>query len=176
MEAKNPAFAVWITGLPASGKSTITRALKQQLAEYGLDAAVLESDDLRKRFAGDKPYTPEGREAFYRQMVFVGCLLAEHGVPVIFDATANRGAYRDRAKREIAHFIEVYLNVPLEVCMARDPKGIYRSAVSGEAKNVPGLQDPYEPPESPDLVVDGKDPGADARRIVEKLIEKGFLV
>ena len=101
---------------------------------------------LRKVFAGDRPYDAEGREAFYRQMAFVGSLLVEHGVPVVFDATANRRAYRDRARREIGRFIEVYVDVPLETCMARDPKGIYRSAATGKATNVPGLQDPYEPP------------------------------
>lgn len=178
VESRKQAFAIWITGLPASGKSTITAALKKQLADKGLDPAVLESDVLRKVFAGDQtdvPYAPEGREAFYRQMVFVGCLLVEHGVPVIFDATANRRAYRDRARREIARFIEVFVDVPLEVCMARDPKGIYRSALSGQASNVPGLQDPYEPPEAPEVVVNGENPEADARRIIEILTAKGYV-
>ena len=173
MESKEPAFAIWITGLPASGKSTISAGLKRQLADRGVDAAVLESDVLRKIF--DQPYSEEGRDAFYRQIVFVGTLLMEHGVPVIFDATANRRAYRDRARREIGRFLEVYLDVPLAACMARDPKGIYRLAATGEAKNVPGLQDPYEPPESPDVVVHGENPEADARRIFEKLLEKGYV-
>jgi adenylylsulfate kinase len=173
VESRNSAFAVWITGLPASGKSTITKALKAQLAERGVDAAGLESDALRKIF--QQPYTPEGREAFYRQMVFVGALLMEHGVPVIFDATANRRSYRGRARHEIERFVEVYLDVPLETCIVRDPKGIYRSAATGEATNVPGLQDPYEPPESPDVVVHGENPESDARRIIEKLLEKGYV-
>jgi adenylylsulfate kinase len=172
---KDQAFAVWITGLPASGKSTITAALKRQLAARGVEVAVLESDVLRQFFDGDRPYSAEGREAFYRQLAFVGSLLVEHGVPVIFDATANRRAYRDRAHMEIVRFIEVYLDVPLEICMARDPKGIYRSAAAGECKNVPGLQDPYEPPESPDMVVHGENPDADARRIIEMLAAKGYI-
>lgn len=179
MERDNEAFAVWITGLPASGKSTISKALKAQLRERGVNVAVLESDALRHVFEGDQPYGDaygvEGRERFYRQMVFVGSLLVEHGVPVVFDATANRRAYRDRARSQIARFLEVYLDVPLATCMARDPKGIYHSAVTGEAKNVPGLQDPYEPPESPDVIVHGDDPESDARQIVEKLREKGYL-
>jgi len=175
VNAKAKAFAVWITGLPASGKSTIVRALKAQLAERGVDVAVLESDVLRKVFVSDHPYSPEGRDMFYRQMVFVGSLLVEHGVPVIFDATANRRAYRDRARREFSRFIEVYLDVPLEVCIARDPKGIYRGASTGNATNVPGLQDPYEPPESPEVVVHGINPDSDAHHIIEKLILAGFI-
>jgi adenylylsulfate kinase len=172
---RNEAFAIWITGLPASGKSSITKALKTQLSDRGVDVAVLESDVLRKVFTSDRAYSPEGRDAFYRQMVFVGSLLVEHGVPVIFDATANRRAYRDRARREIGRFLEVYLDVPLETCIARDPKGIYHSGASGEAANVPGLQDPYEAPELPDLVIYGESPAADARQIVEKLAGKGYL-
>lgn len=161
--------------MPACGKSTITAALKKQLADNGLEAAVLESDVCRKVFAGDQPYTPEGREAFYRQIAYVGSLLVKHGVPVIFDATANRQAYRDRARREIERFIEVYVDVPLEVCMARDPKGIYSSAATGQATNVPGLQDPYEVPERPDVVVHGENPEADARKIIEFLAAKGYI-
>ena len=171
--SKREAFAVWITGLPASGKSTITKALEEQLHGRGVDVAVLESDALRKIFAAD--YSDEGRERFYRQMLFVGSLLMRHGVPVIFDATANRRAYRENARREIERFVEVYVDVPLEICRARDPKGIYRRGASGEANNVPGLQDPYEPPESPEVVVHGDLPQADAQRIVAKLLEKSFL-
>lgn len=172
---KSTAWALWITGLPSSGKSTITEALAEQLAARGVYPAVLESDALRKILIIDRPYSNEGREAFYRQMADLGALLVGQGIPVIFDATANRRAYRERARRQIPRFIEVYLDVPLETCMARDPKGIYRGAASGEAKNVPGLQDPYEPPESPDVLIHGGDPAADARRIVEVLAAKGYI-
>jgi adenylylsulfate kinase len=172
--SKGQAFAVWITGLPASGKSTIAADLKTQLDARGLDVAVLESDVLRKALGGGN-YDSTSREAFYRQMVFIGRLLADRGVPVIFDATANRRAYREAARREISRFIEVYVDVPLKKCIARDPKGIYRRAKAGQATNVPGLQDPYEPPESPDLVVHAKNPEEDARRIVEKLAERGYV-
>lgn len=175
METSNGAWALWMTGLPASGKSTITAALQAQLLSRGVHVAVLESDVLRKVFSSDQPYSSAGREAFYRQMVALGSVLVRQGVPVIFDATANRRAYRENARTEIERFLEVYVDVPLEICIARDPKGIYRRAAAGEADNVPGLQDTYEPPESPDLIVHGDDPGADARRIVEKLASKGYV-
>lgn len=175
MASRNEAFAVWITGLPASGKSTITAALRAQLIARGLDVAVLESDVLRKALASDHEYKAEGRDTFYKQLAYIGALLVEHGVPVIFDATANRRAHRDRARHAIARFIEVYVDVPLAICMARDPKGIYRSAAAGKTANVPGVQDPYEPPQAPDVVVRGDNPEAEARRITEKLAEKGYL-
>lgn len=92
------AFAVWFTGLPASGKSTLATSLKAQLGDRGIDVAVLESDALRRIFTAQPRYDEQEREAFYRQMVYVGTLLTQHGVPVIFDATANRRRYRDTAR------------------------------------------------------------------------------
>ena len=148
-------FAVWITGLPASGKSTIVASLTAQLAARGVDAAVLESDLLRKIFTPHPRYDEEERDTFYRQMAYVGVLLTQHGVPVIFDATANRRIYRDRVRQQIAKFLEVYVDCPLTICISRDPKGIYRAARMGTANAVPGLQAVYEPPQEPDLVVHG---------------------
>ncbi len=170
-------FAVWITGLPASGKSTVTRALVALLAARQVDIAVLESDVLRKIFAIHPQYTEEEREAFYKQMTWVGALLVEHGVPVIFDATANRRAYREGAKRRIGRFVEVYVECPLEVCMARDPKGLYRQAREGALGEVPGLQAPYEPPENPGLIIPGdrEAPEIASLRIVAELEARGFL-
>lgn len=178
MERKaQDAFAVWITGLPASGKSTVAVSLKAQLENRGVDVAVLESDALRPILTPHPRYDEEERETFYRQMVFVGALLTRHGVPVIFDATANLRRYRDEARQQIAKFLEVYVDCPLAICIARDPKGIYRAAREGASTTVPGLQAAYEPPQDPDVVVHGdRDaPEAAAERIVAKLAEKRYL-
>ena len=168
---------MWITGLPASGKSTLVSALVSQLGALGIDAAVLESDVLRPIFTPEPGYQDDDRDAFYRQIAYVGMLLTRHGVPVVFDATANRRCYRDSARKEIPHFLEVYVECPLSTCMARDPKGIYRKARDGEATTVPGFQTIYEPPEAPDVIVHGGDeiPEEAARRIVAKLREKKFI-
>ncbi|HEX5431646.1 MAG TPA: adenylyl-sulfate kinase [Bryobacteraceae bacterium] len=170
-------FAIWITGLPASGKSTLAAFLNRELERRGVDVAVLESDVLRKVFTPQPQYTPEERDAFYRQMVFVGSLLTRHGVAVIFDATAHRRAYRKAARDAIPHFIEVYVDCPLAVCIARDPKRIYQHGREGRANAVPGLQEIYEIPESPDILIcgDSEDPEAAAARIIAKLVEKGYL-
>ena len=161
-----PAFAVWITGLPASGKSTITACLKRLLEERGIKVEVLESDALRK-ILSDASYAERDRDAFYQRMAWIGTLLVKNGIPVIFDATANRRGYRDTARSQIPRFFEVFVDVPLEACMARDPKGIYRNA----AGDVPGLQAPYEPPEKPALIIDGlcQSPDEAARRILALL-------
>jgi adenylylsulfate kinase len=110
-------------------------------------------------------------------MVYVGVLLTSHGVPVLFDATANRRAYRQMARQQIPRFLEVYVDSPLETCIARDPKGIYRQGRQGEAGTVPGLQAQYEAPENPDLIVHGdrERPEAAATRLIAKLIERRYL-
>lgn len=171
------AFAVWITGLPASGKSTIASKLVAQLLERGVDVALLESDELRKIFTPRPRYDPEERDTFYRQMVYIGALLTQHRVPVIFDATANRRVYRDWARQQIPKFVEAYVDCPLMTCIARDPKGIYRRAREGKVETVPGLQAPYEVPEKPEIILHGdRDaPEDEARRVITKLVEMNYV-
>jgi adenylylsulfate kinase len=171
------AFAVWITGLPASGKSTVATELARQIQALGKEITILESDKLRKIFSISPAYDDRDREYFYGSLAFIGRILTENGISVIFDATANRRSYRDRARRQIAKFIEVFVECPLAVCIKRDPKGIYRRAASGEASHVPGVQAVYEPPQTPDVVVDGEhgDSADAARRIIQVLVTRGLL-
>jgi adenylylsulfate kinase len=175
--SREPAFAVWITGLPASGKSVLTAALVRQLRRMKVEPSVLESDALRKAFSSSATYDERDREYFYGAVAFIGQVLTEQGIPVIFDATANLRTYRDRARRVIPRFIEVYVDSPLAVCIQRDPKGIYKKAREGKADHVPGLGAPYEPPENPEVVVRGDREEADeaAKQIVTALEERGFL-
>ena len=171
-----PAFAVWITGLPSSGKSTLAAALAKELLALGQDVAVLESDELRKLFTPHPVYSEQERDTFYGAMVYVGKLLVDHGVPVIFDATANRRLYRNRARNQITKFFEVYANCPLAVCMERDAKGIYRKAQEGGTSTAPGLQVPYEPPESPEMIISDQDsPEVAARKLVSALETLHYL-
>ncbi len=148
------AFAIWITGLPASGKSTIVSALKPQLEELGLTVEVLESDEVRRVITPIPTYSEAERDLFYRALAFTGQKLVAHGVTVVFDATASRRAYRDFAKSVIPRFIEVSVECPLSICMARDKKGTYKKGQLGESVTVPGLQSPYEAPIDPDLRID----------------------
>jgi len=172
-----PAFAVWVTGLPASGKSTLVAALRSQFESLGIDVAVLESDVLRRVFTPNAAYQAEDRDLFYKQVAYVGVLLTEHGIPVIFDATANLRRYRDEARRQIPQFIEVFVDCPLSTCIERDPKGIYRMAREGGAGAVPGVGAVYEPPIAPDVTVrSGEESGeASAQRIIAKLRANAFL-
>ncbi len=174
---RESAFAVWLTGLPASGKSTVARALAAELAGMGVRAAVLESDAVRREITPDATYGEAERDAFYATLAYLARMLVLHGVPVIVDATANRRTYRDRAREAIPRFLEVHVRCPLAVCRARDPKGIYRRGADGTAQNVPGISAMYEPPLLPEVVIDGErdDPAVAARRIVSALEKNGFL-
>jgi adenylylsulfate kinase len=168
--SRQQGFAIWLTGLPASGKSSITRELVTLLRARGVAAVVLESDAMRKILTPDPTYSEEERDLFYSNLALVGELITRSGANVIFDATANKREYRDRARRLIAKFIEVYVACPLEVCTKRDPKGIYARAALGKTTTVPGLQAAYEPPLQPDLTLDGQAPaGTGAVLVLDKL-------
>ena len=148
------ALAIWLTGLPASGKSTIAAALRPQLEQLKLSVEVLESDAVRRILTPTPTYSPEERDLFYRALAFMGARLVSHGVTVIFDATANKRAYRDFARSLIPTFIEVAVECPLELAMTRDYKGTYQRGQLGESSTVPGLQDPYETPLNPEVRID----------------------
>jgi len=141
-----------------------------------VQTTVLESDVLRKVFSERPQYDEQDREYFYGSMAFIGKVLTEHGIAVIFDATANKRSYRERARRQIPRFAEIYIDTPLDVCIQRDPKGIYRRAQAGEAQHVPGLQDEYEPPMNPEIVIHGEkeNPEDAATRIVSMLDARGM--
>jgi len=168
------AFAVWLTGLSGSGKSAIARELAAQLHARGVDAALLESDAMRLQLTPFARYDESERDFFYATLAETGHAIAAAGRPVIFDATANRRRYRDAARAAIPRFAEVYVDTPLEVCAARDPKGLYRK---GATTTLPGLQAAYEPPGAPELVVHGDrgTPAESAASIVALLEKNGWL-
>ncbi|MCC6967907.1 MAG: adenylyl-sulfate kinase [Nitrospira sp.] len=146
-------FALWLTGLPASGKSSIVARLLPKLASMDLTAEVLESDVVRRILTPEASYSKEERDLFYRALGFMGSRLLAHGVNVIIDATASRRAYREFARTLMPDLLEVSVECPIQICMERDKKGTYRRGLQGESSTVPGLQEPYEAPLSPDLII-----------------------
>ncbi|MCW5799033.1 MAG: adenylyl-sulfate kinase [Nitrospira sp.] len=161
-------FALWLTGLPASGKSSIVARLLPKLASLDMTAEVLESDAVRRILTPEASYSKEERDLFYRALGFMGARLLARGVNVIIDATASRRAYREFARTLIPDLLEVSVECPLQVCMERDKKGTYRRGLQGESSTVPGLQEPYEAPLSPDLTINTTEllPDAAADQIV----------
>jgi adenylylsulfate kinase len=163
-------FAIWLTGLPAAGKSSISRELVKELAQREVSIVVLESDEMRRILTPKPTYTDKERDAFYRSLALIGELITRSGINVIFDATANKRIYREFARGRIERFLEVYVQCPLELCIKRDPKGIYRSASSDGTGTVPGLQTPYESPLNPEVVLQGRNPVQESvHMILDKL-------
>lgn len=133
---------------------------------------MLESDVMRTQLTPFPRYDEEDRNFFYGALAGVGEVIVSKGRPVIFDATANRRAYRDAARSSIARFAEVYVDTPLEVCAARDTKGLYRKGAA-----LPGVGAPYEPPLAPELTVHGDrgTPQQGASALVAWLEKTGWL-
>ena len=171
----SPSFAIWLTGLPASGKSTITAALRPQLEQLNLSVEVLESDAVRQILTPTPTYSPAERDLFYRALAFMGARLVAHGITVIFDATASKRAYRDFARSCIPRFIEVAVECPLGLAMQRDYKGTYQRGQRGESSTVPGLQELYEAPLHPEVRIDTTLLSAtDAARILLEVVNEQF--
>lgn len=171
-------FAIWITGLPASGKTALARAIIHRLDEwYAFKLVHLESDNLRKILTPEPTYTIKEREWFYGVMTYFGQMLTTNGISVIFDATGNKRIHRDKARSSIPKFMEVYVKCPLESCIARDPKGIYRMAQMGKASTVPGIQDAYEEPEVPEIIIESERISSmdGAEHVIAKMKEKGWV-
>lgn len=168
-------WAVWLTGPPASGKSTLAQALRERLGRIGIRPVVLESDALRRILTPDATYEPEERDRFYGEVADLAALIVGQGVPVVVDATAPRRAHRDRLRELVPAMIEVLVEAPLAVRERRDPKGLYGRARRGNAPHLPGATEAYEPPEDPDLVVSGTSPSdAGALDVMQVLERRGL--
>ncbi|MCC7201045.1 MAG: adenylyl-sulfate kinase [Nitrospirae bacterium] len=174
----NEGFAIWITGLPASGKTAVAEAIIRRLEElYELKVEHLESDALRKILTPEPEYSVSEREWFYDVLVFLGGMLTKNGINIIIDATGNRKSHREKARNSMGKFLEIYIRCPLKTCMERDPKGIYRLAQSGKTTTVPGIQDMYEEPDSPDLIIDSDkvSPESGAEHVIALLKGKHWV-
>lgn len=166
---------VWLTGLSGSGKSTVAVALERLLVAGGRPAYRLDGDNLRLGLNADLGFSAADRDENVRRAGEVARLMAEAGVVALVPLISPYRAGRDRARAVHeatgVRFLEVFVDTPIELCERRDPKGLYAKARAGEITGFTGIDDPYESPEAPDLVLtpaDG-DPGAQARRVLALL-------
>jgi adenylylsulfate kinase len=148
---------IWFTGLPSSGKSTTAFALEHELISQGYLAYVLDGDNIRHGLNKDLGFSPEDREENIRRIGEVAKLFADAGVITMTSFISPYRRERDLA-RKLNHadglpFVEVFVDTPLDVCEERDPKGLYRKARLGELRGFTGIDDPYEPPLNPEIVV-----------------------
>src|SRR5919205_2254491 len=152
-----PGATIWFTGLPSSGKSTVAAAVEARLLAEGRAAYVLDGDNLRHGLNGDLGFSAEDRAENVRRTAEVSALLADAGVVVLVALVSPYRADRDAARAVHAArglpFVEAHVATPLEECERRDPKGLYARARAGEITGLTGVDDPYEPPAAPELVL-----------------------
>ncbi len=150
---------LWFTGLPGSGKSTISAAVEARLVREGRAAYRLDGDNLRHGVCDDLGFSAEDRNTNVRRTAEVARLFADAGtiavVALISPYEAARRAARELHERDGLRFVEIFVNTPLEECERRDPKGLYARARAGELRGFTGVDDPYEPPRDPDVEVRG---------------------
>jgi UDP-N-acetylglucosamine 2-epimerase len=170
-------FVVWFTGLPSAGKSTLARGLEKQLAGRGRRVEVLDGDEVRLRLTKGLGFTRADRDENIRRIAYVAGLLARNGVVAITAAISPYREVREEVRAEIGDFVEVYVDCPVEECIRRDVKGLYRRALRNEIQNFTGVSDPYEPPRNPEVVVEthGETPEQSLDKIVAALERLGFL-
>jgi len=156
---------VWITGLPASGKSTLAERVRARRAAGARPCVVLDGDAVRAALVPPPGYDDAARDAFYETLGRLALLLAAQGHDVIVAATAHRRAYRDRVRAATARFVEVLVHASAADRAARDHKGLYAAARAGAAPNLPGAGAPYEAPVRPDVEADGGHDAAALERI-----------
>ena len=148
-----PAPVLWFTGLSGSGKSTIAVRVHEELVRRGVDVEYIDGDALREVFP-NTGFTREEREEHLRRTGYMASRLAAHGVTVIASFVSPYRASRRFIRALCPAFMEIYVSTPLDECERRDVKGLYARARRGEIRNFTGLDDPYEPPEHPELTLD----------------------
>ena len=173
-------FCLWFTGLSGAGKSTTAEILTTRLLEHGRQVTVLDGDVVRTHLSKGLGFSKEDRDTNIRRIGFVAAEIARHGGSVICAAVSPYRATRNECRAMVGsdRFIEIFVDAPLNVCEERDVKGMYRLAREGKIKNFTGIDDPYEPPHNPEIVIDtvARSAEENAELILAYLVGQGFVV
>ena len=171
-------FTIWFTGLSCSGKSTLSKKVEVELRRRGLNKIeVLDGDVVRMNLSKGLGFSKEDRDTNIKRIGFVCKLLTRNGVIAIAAAISPYREIRDFNRREIGNFVEVYCKCPLKVCIERDVKGLYKKALAGEIKDYTGVDDPYEEPLNPEVILetDRESHEESVAKIIRKLEELGYI-
>lgn len=173
----NNGFTIWFTGLSGAGKSTLSEAIEKRLKARGRNIEILDGDIVRTHLSKGLGFSREDRDTNIKRIAFVCGLLTRNGVICISAAIAPYREARAWARQEIGNFVEVYVKCPIEVCRQRDVKGLYKLVDEGKITGFTGVDDPYEEPEHPELVVETSKESIEESvgRIFAKLEELGYL-
>ncbi|HJS83460.1 MAG TPA: adenylyl-sulfate kinase [Nitrososphaera sp.] len=168
---------LWLTGLPSAGKSTISQIVYNKLKAKGIKVELLDGDEVRKNLSPDLGFTKVDRETHAKRVTYVSKLLARNGVIAIVALISPYRSFREAARQSIGDFVEVFVNAPLDECIKRDVKGLYKKALAGEIKDMTGVQDTYEEPANPEITIYSHKvtPEEAADSIMKKLHELGFI-
>lgn len=147
----NKAFTVWLTGRPKAGKTTLGGLLCRALTDLGLAAEFLDGDELRRQLSPGLGFSAQERRAHALRAAWLAGMLNRHGVICVVGLISPQAEARREARRQLGEFVEVYLDCPLEQAINRDQSGLYHKALAGQIKGFTGLDDPYEPPQDPEL-------------------------
>jgi len=177
LSVKDNGFTLWFTGLPCSGKSTIADTTAEELRQRGLKAERLDGDIIRKHLWKELGFSKEDRDENIRRAAFLAGLLTRNGIAVLTSFISPYRELRDYARREIGNFVEIYVKCPVEVCIQRDTRGMYKKALAGEIPNFTGVSDPYEEPLNPELVIDSDKESLteSVTKVMAKIKELGYM-
>lgn len=172
-----PGFTIWFTGLPCSGKSTISEILAETIKKERGMVEILDGDVIRTNLSKGLGFSREDRETNLKRIAFVCTLLTRNGVPNIAAAISPFQNVREYARESIGNYVEVYTRCSLEACIERDVKGMYKKALAGEIKGFTGVDDPFDDPENPEVIVDTdqETPQESADKIIKFLRDNGYL-
>jgi len=170
-------FTIWFTGLSGAGKSTLSEAIERHLRAIGRNVEILDGDVVRTHLSKGLGFSREDRDTNIKRIAFVCNLLTRNGVICISAAIAPYREAREWARQEIGNFVEIYVKCPIDVCRQRDVKGLYKLVDEGKIKNFTGVDDPYEEPEHPELVVETSNETIEESvdRIFARLQELGYI-
>lgn len=171
------ASVIWLTGIPASGKTTIATLLKDYYKQKNLPVDILDGDEIRNTLSSDLGFSEKDRKEHNRRVIFIAKLLSKNGITTIIPLISPYRETREFARKEIPNFVEVWVKASIDECKKRDPKGLYKKALVGEITNLTGLQAPYEEPESPELILDTEKhtPQECLQMILTRLQKLGYL-
>jgi len=170
-------FTLWFTGLPCSGKSSIADSVSEKLRQREIKAERLDADTIRKHLWKELGYSKENRDENIRRVTFLAKLLTRNGIAVLTSFISPYRELRDYARREIGGFVEIYVKCPVDICIERDPRGMYKKALAGEIQNFTGISDPYEEPLSPEVLIESDKESLEISvdKTLVKLKELGYI-
>lgn len=170
-------FVLWFTGLSGAGKSTLAALVSERLRAEGVHVECLDGDDVRKHLSWGLGFSREDRDRNVRRIGYVARMVARAGACAVTAAISPYKSVRTEVREQSERFVEVYCECPIAVLSERDPKGLYKRALAGEIKHFTGVDDPYEPPEAPEvhLHTDRQSAAECVDIIIERLVDLGYV-